>query len=681
MTLERLGSGLRRALRGGLAALSTRTTESAVHVGILDMSEEIESIQFTGWAENHSSAVETIVLRAEGKPIAVAETGLSTPSVAASSGLTTRSDSGWKARVPRSVLGPGTHSISVQAVLPGRGVETVGPVEVEIVSGPSLGFIDLPRNGETVAGSVVTVRGWFRATKGFDRVDLYLGDAFAGRARILANPRPDLAEVIPDVDAGICGFEAWLDAKDLDGELVVRAEAVGPGIRVRFAETRFTLEAAPTRDELEPGELERIDVLAHRAVAAFGRAASPIEHSEREVLVTTHHLGIGGGQLWLHELMLRMLEQPGIRFRVLSSDDGSLRDELEALGVEVQVVGYPPTSGSQYEQWLRGIAGVLADRPVDIVLSNTAGSFWGVDAADRLGVPSVWAIHESFSPELFMEVGLAPRTDAHVRSRFMHAFETASAVVFEADSTLELFDEVVRPGHGVRVDYGVDLAAVETARSSADAERARRTARISPKSSVLLCVGTYEARKAQALLTVAFSRLAPDYPNAVLALVGYNGTPYAEEVVELVRQLDVQESVVCVPTTPDIYDWYALADAFVLASDVESLPRSMIEAMAFGLPIIGTDVFGVGELVHDRETGMLFAPSSLADAERALRRFLDLGAVERQEMGDRAQAVAELTRSSKGYATTFRALIDALVDDPTVVPSDIVVDGGVRALL
>ena len=55
----------------------------------------------------------------------------------------------------------------------------------------------------------------------------------------------------------------------------------------------------------------------------------------------------------------------------------------------------------------------------------------------------------------------------------------------------------------------------------------------------------------------------------------------------------------------DTNPWHFAADVFVCASDIESLPRSILEAMAFSTPIISTDPFGIPELIVDGETGYL----------------------------------------------------------------------------
>ena len=58
----------------------------------------------------------------------------------------------------------------------------------------------------------------------------------------------------------------------------------------------------------------------------------------------------------------------------------------------------------------------------------------------------------------------------------------------------------------------------------------------------------------------------------------------------------------------DTYPWYRAADLLVSASDIESLPRSVLEAMCFRVPVLATSIFGLPELISDGETGFLFEP-------------------------------------------------------------------------
>ena len=52
-----------------------------------------------------------------------------------------------------------------------------------------------------------------------------------------------------------------------------------------------------------------------------------------------------------------------------------------------------------------------------------------------------------------------------------------------------------------------------------------------------------------------------------------------------------------------------MSDLLVCASDVESLPRTVLEAMAWELPVLATAVYGLPELIEDGETGWLCRPA------------------------------------------------------------------------
>jgi glycosyltransferase involved in cell wall biosynthesis len=57
-----------------------------------------------------------------------------------------------------------------------------------------------------------------------------------------------------------------------------------------------------------------------------------------------------------------------------------------------------------------------------------------------------------------------------------------------------------------------------------------------------------------------------------------------------------------------------MADGFALLSDVESMPRSIMEAMGFGLPVLASRVYGIPELIDDGKTGLLIEPNSRRSA-------------------------------------------------------------------
>ena len=67
-------------------------------------------------------------------------------------------------------------------------------------------------------------------------------------------------------------------------------------------------------------------------------------------------------------------------------------------------------------------------------------------------------------------------------------------------------------------------------------------------------------------------------------------------------------NVQLVAETRDIYDYYGLSDLFICASFEESFPMVVLLAMAFELPIVSTNVFGIPEIVSDRQEALLIPP-------------------------------------------------------------------------
>jgi glycosyltransferase involved in cell wall biosynthesis len=528
------------------------------------------------------------------------------------------------------------------------------------------GLLEVPAD-DAAAGAVLAVRGWLRHDLGYDRVELRVGDAPAQRARLLAHPRPDLAATIDEPAAAMAGWEALVDLPRGPGprveELVV--EALGRAGRVELGRRSVAVR---------PPVEARCDDPARLAVVAARAGAVAAGHRPRtggvHLLVVTHDLGLGGGQLYLQEMLRHLLAAEDVSCTVLASVDGVLRDELEGWGARVHVTGPVPVEGLAYETRMLELAALGVTSRANVVLANTTGSFWGVDLAGRLGVPAVWSIHESFAVDHFVEVAFGTRPDAHVIDRLRGALADAAAVVFEADATRRLYEPDLGPGRSVRIDYGIDLGRIDRYRSDHGRDHVRAALGFGPDDRVLVCIGTYEPRKAQAALAVAFARAATDHPDARLALVGDNGTAYATGLHDLVDRLGLADRIHLEPVTPDIDAWYLAADGFVLASDVESLPRSMLEAMAHGVPVIVSSVFGVPEVIADGDNGLLFEPLCLASLTATMGRFLALAPDDRWRIGTHGRHHAETVRPAKYYADAYRRLCEVLVDDPRALPAE-----------
>ena len=71
----------------------------------------------------------------------------------------------------------------------------------------------------------------------------------------------------------------------------------------------------------------------------------------------------------------------------------------------------------------------------------------------------------------------------------------------------------------------------------------------------------------------------------------------------------------------DILEFFRVADLFVLASFLEGLPISIIEAMSLGIPTVSTNINGIPEAIIDEETGVLVEPGDATALSQAMIRL------------------------------------------------------------
>ena len=176
-------------------------------------------------------------------------------------------------------------------------------------------------------------------------------------------------------------------------------------------------------------------------------------------------------------------------------------------------------------------------------------------------------------------------------------------------------------------------------------EVSRRTIRdefqVPDDNFLWLAVGRLHAAKGYPVLLKAFSRLVAEYPTARLIIVGDG--PAAGALDELSRNLGISDRVCFAGERTDIADLLSAADSLVLSSEWEGLPNIIIEAQAAGLPVVATEVGGVGELVFEGENGYLASPGDPAGLSTKMLRMMMLSAQQREQMGGAGKRQVEET--------------------------------------
>ena len=313
---------------------------------------------------------------------------------------------------------------------------------------------------------VTRITGWAVDPRApLDRVDIEVTDCPPVRAR-LGLIREDALARVEVAHARVSGFDALLDISALEGpsaSISTRAYTLG-GPSYVVAER--TVQLDPATVQAQPSGLEPEATLRYQAPAQPRPAAQSLGRTPLNLLVFAHDLNRGGAQIWLRELLERSGAGRQFPCTVIASGPGPDGPRFEALGIRVHVVEPCPVwDADSYEEVVAKLVPLTADAGHTVVLVNTFVSLIGADLAGRLGLPYVWALHESYEPSMIMSALYSPdAVHPRVQAAAMRALRQASRTVFVAQATRQLFLGHVDPAHAVVIPYGVDTAAVDATR-------------------------------------------------------------------------------------------------------------------------------------------------------------------------------------------------------------------------
>ena len=159
----------------------------------------------------------------------------------------------------------------------------------------------------------------------------------------------------------------------------------------------------------------------------------------------------------------------------------------------------------------------------------------------------------------------------------------------------------------------------------------------------------------------AFASIAQDCSQVSFIIIGHaDNKAYAATLQEQVGRLCLAGRVQFVGQVPQqaLAAWMRNACVFVLPSTSEGLPRVIIEAMATGLPVIGSRVGGIPEMVKNGTTGFLVSPGDVAALAERLRWVLE-HPKEAQEMSSHARTLAERFFSTTAYVQGYQHILAA----------------------
>ncbi|MGE3783146.1 MAG: glycosyltransferase family 4 protein [Alphaproteobacteria bacterium] len=206
----------------------------------------------------------------------------------------------------------------------------------------------------------------------------------------------------------------------------------------------------------------------------------------------------------------------------------------------------------------------------------------------------------------------------------------ADAVVFCSDGLAKNLAKIDPGLRSVTVRNSISVDDLIEERQSAVAGRL-------PPGPFILNVAAFEHKKGQDVLIRAFARLAPDFPDTHLLLLGQPGPVY-QELLSLAAALGLERRVHFMVNVPhaEILAYLDEATVFALPSRAEGLPIALLEAGVFGVPAVASRADGIPEVINSDDVGVLVDADDEPGLERALRTLL-ADADLRRALGQRLQ--------------------------------------------
>lgn len=185
------------------------------------------------------------------------------------------------------------------------------------------------------------------------------------------------------------------------------------------------------------------------------------------------------------------------------------------------------------------------------------------------------------------------------------------------------------------IPTGVDLTRYDPAHT---APSLRAELGLRDDTPLIGTVAILRLKKGHRILLEAIPAVLARFPHAHFVFAGDG--PQRANIEKAIAELGLGAQVHLLGLRPDVPDVLRALDVFVLPTFEEALGTSFVEAMAMRVPVIGSRVGGVPEVVRDQVTGLLVNPHDPADLARAILALLSDPARARA-MGQAGRALVE----------------------------------------
>lgn len=326
---------------------------------------------------------------------------------------------------------------------------------------------------------------------------------------------------------------------------------------------------------------------------------------------------IGGAQVHVRDLAQFLVKQ-NHQVLVVTGVKGIYNEALNRAGIKSIACDHLANQADIFRDWqaLSFMVKLICDWQPDLVSTHSS----------KAGIFGRLASKIASTPCLFTAHGWAFTEGVPQPKRFI--YKTIEKL---SESLADKIICVSEHDRNLAMQAGMNPQRVVTVHNGMpDIPSSLRSSQADSKLVKVLMVARFDKQKDHPTLIKAFQGIN----GAELHLVGDGA--YLEDSKTLVKDLGIDKKVKFWGFRDNIAEIMAQSDIFTLISHWEGLPRTIIEAMRAGLPIVASAVGGVTELVIEQTTGYCIPRGNIDLLRDRLRRLINDHHL-RQTMGNKAR--------------------------------------------
>jgi glycosyltransferase involved in cell wall biosynthesis len=351
----------------------------------------------------------------------------------------------------------------------------------------------------------------------------------------------------------------------------------------------------------------------------------------------------------------------------VSPGEGEFTKRISEIGIDVEVIRQPEVFNKRgnvlkekglsskikaltgYFKHVKRYMNYYKKENIETVYCNDIRSILTSGLAARLrGIPVVWYV----------------RVDKRLGIFNWFASNIATRIVTISNNVQNIFPKklIINANKKFKTIYtGINLEQVDAVSITSCL---REELNVNKDTQLVALIGSIQPRKGQkdfieAIYEIKKNHLydAEDVKFLIVGdIVDESQRNYLEELKEMVKKNQMEEMVIFMGRRNDVLSIMKQVNLVVLPSYSEGLPRVVLESFACLCPVVATDVAGTGEIVDDKQNGLLIKPGNIEMLFKSILFMLEDKA-RTKEMGKNGRKKIEDCFKLESYISNLEELL------------------------